>query len=117
MKKGVFTLEEIAECDGKEGRPAFVLYNGDVYDFTASKMWKDGKHAGKHLAGFDHTESLKQAPHGEDKLARYPKVGKLVEKQAESKEPFHKRLFYFFVYLNLFLVIAVLFVISLWRWA
>ncbi|MEO5355913.1 MAG: cytochrome B5 [Nitrospirae bacterium YQR-1] len=116
-KKGFFTPEEIAKCDGKDGRPAYVQYKGNIYDLTASRMWKDGKHAGKHPAGFDHTESLKQAPHGEDKLSRYPVVGELVQEQKTAKEPFHKRLFFFFVYMNLFLVFAVLFVISLWRWA
>ncbi|MBF0464491.1 MAG: hypothetical protein HQK88_09430 [Nitrospirae bacterium] len=114
--KGVFTMDEIAGCDGKDGRAAYVLYKGEIYDVTSSRMWKDGKHVGKHLAGFDHTESLKQAPHSEDKLMKYPKVGKLVEKQATAKQPFHRRLFYFFIYFNLFLVLAVLFIISLWRW-
>ena len=31
-----FTLEELAEFDGREGRPAYVAYDGMVYDVTES---------------------------------------------------------------------------------
>jgi predicted heme/steroid binding protein len=51
-----FTLEELAEFDGKDGRPAYVAYEGGVYDVTESAMWGDGDHEGAHEAGRNLTE-------------------------------------------------------------
>jgi predicted heme/steroid binding protein len=31
-----FTLEELAEFDGREGRAAYVAYEGVVYDITTA---------------------------------------------------------------------------------
>jgi len=42
-------------------------------------------------------------------------VGKLLEGK-EMKKPAHIRIFYFFAYMNLILIFAIVFVISLWRW-
>lgn len=79
-------------------------------------MWGKGNHLGKHQAGFDLTEMLKLAPHGEDRIRRIPVVGKLVGEGAPVGKPPHLKAFYFMTFLNLFLVIAVLLVISMWRW-
>ena len=54
--------EELHTFDGKEGRPAYVVYKGLIYDVTASKLWKNGSHLSKHLAGHDLTDALKTAP-------------------------------------------------------
>ena len=62
--------EELHTFDGKEGRPAYVVYKGLIYDVTASKLWKNGSHLSKHLAGHDLTDALKTAPHGEEKLCQ-----------------------------------------------
>ena len=53
--------EELHTFDGKEGRPAYVVYKGLIYDVTASKLWKNGSHLSKHLAGHDLTDTLKTA--------------------------------------------------------
>ena len=41
----VFTLDELAQFDGKDGREAYVAVDGVVYDVTGSRMWPDGAHA------------------------------------------------------------------------
>jgi len=39
-------------------------------DPSGSKLWRKGLHVGKHQAGFDLTDVLKLAPHGEDRVFR-----------------------------------------------
>ena len=73
----VFTLSELAEYDGANGRPAYVAYKGTVYDVSGSFLWKDGKHQGLHRAGRDLTTEIERAPHDPDFLERFPVVGKL----------------------------------------
>ena len=34
------SLEELAEKDGKEGRPVYIAYKGRIYDVSGSKLWK-----------------------------------------------------------------------------
>lgn len=74
-----FTEGELARFDGKFGRPAYVAYQGDVYDVTRSLHWRTGLHKSLHLAGHDLTEHLAKAPHGPEYIARMRKVGVLVE--------------------------------------
>ena len=77
-----FTVEELAQYDGKEGRPAYVAFKGKVYDATNSRLWRNGKHAAGHLAGTDLTEAFAKAPHGEDVLTRLPILGTLTKKES-----------------------------------
>lgn len=72
-----FTLEDLKQFDGQEGRPAYVAYKGMVYDLTESSMWIDGDHEGMHAAGGDLTSDHDDAPHDEHVLD-FPEVGKLV---------------------------------------
>lgn len=108
--------EELAAFGGKEGAPAYIAYMGTIYDASNSRLWKGGSHLGKHQAGFDLSDALKLAPHGEDRLLRLPVVGKLLATAAPERKPPHLVAFYFMTYLNLGLVLAVLVIISLWRW-
>lgn len=74
-----FTLEELKEFDGKDGRPAYVAVDGVVYDVSNVGGWKGGEHNGVQ-AGTDATVELKEkSPHGDSKLVDLPVVGKLVE--------------------------------------
>ena len=73
----LFTLEELANFDGSEGRPAYVAYKGIVYDLSDSFLWMGGKHQGLHRAGRDLTDELARAPHGSDFLQRFPVVGRM----------------------------------------
>lgn len=74
-----FTLEELKQYDGKEGRPAYIAFRGKVYDVTDNYLWTDGDHQGEHAAGKDLTEAMANAPHGEENLERVKLVGVLVE--------------------------------------
>ena len=71
-----FTLKELEEFNGKNGKPAYVVYKGKVYDISQSDFWSDGDHMGMHNAGKDNTEELETAPHDEEVFER--KTVKLV---------------------------------------
>jgi predicted heme/steroid binding protein len=73
-----FTSKELEEHDGKEGKPAYIAYQGKVYDISGSDLWRDGEHMGMHQAGKDLTEELELAPHREEMLERVKLVGELV---------------------------------------
>lgn len=72
-----FTREELAHYNGKDGAPAFIAFNGKVYDVSSSFLWQKGKHQVFHNAGEDLTEALEEAPHGADLLEKFPVVGTL----------------------------------------
>jgi predicted heme/steroid binding protein len=72
----VFTKEELKKYDGSGGI-AYVAYEGKVYDISLSFHWKKGVHQVTHYAGCDLTDALEQAPHGADRLKRFPIVGEL----------------------------------------
>ena len=73
-----FTKEELRYFDGKDGRPAYIAYRGKVYDVSGSFLWKGGRHQALHEAGRDLTEALKDAPHGEEFISKFPVVGILI---------------------------------------
>ena len=74
-----FTLEELKQYDGRDGRPAYIAYKGKVYDVTQSALWTGGNHQGMHEAGRDLTEAMNEAPHMEETLANFKVVGVLVQ--------------------------------------
>ena len=39
-----FTLEELAQYDGSNGKPSYVVIDGIVYDLSKVTAWKGGKH-------------------------------------------------------------------------
>ena len=71
-----FTLQDLAQFNGKNGNPAYVAYKGVVYDVTESGMWGDGDHEGMHSAGMDLTEAHDDAPH-DVYVTDFPEVGTL----------------------------------------
>jgi predicted heme/steroid binding protein len=73
-----FKLEELKQCDGKEGRPAYIACKDKVHDVTDDYLWIDGDHQGEHSAGKDLTEEISQAPHGEETLERVKLIGILI---------------------------------------
>ncbi len=74
-----FNMEEIALFDGKDGRPAYIVVDGVVYDVSNVRQWNVGAHFGFE-AGTDVTEALqKSAPHGANQLNQAEIVGTIAE--------------------------------------
>jgi len=109
-----FTDDTLRAFNGKDGRPCYFAYGGKVYDASESKMWPDGEHMKRHAAGTDLTEVLSLAPHNEQVMSRLKIVG---EYNAERKSTESTaRQFHFIAYMNLGIVLIILFIISLWKW-
>ena len=72
------TRQQLQENNGKNGKPAYVAYQGKVYEVTESSFWMEGDHLGMHEAGKDLTEELEMAPHKDENLQRVKLVGDLV---------------------------------------
>ena len=115
-KKTRFTLEDLSPFDGSEKRPAYIAYKGKIYDVSSSKLWVEGSHVRKHLAGNDLSEALRTAPHDEDKILGMPLVGELITSETKVQKPVHEKVFYFMAYMNLVFVFLITFVIALWKW-
>jgi predicted heme/steroid binding protein len=71
-----FTLDELAEFNGRDGKPAYVAYDRLVYDVSDGPTWVNGDHLG-HAAGEDLTDAMGEAPHGEEVFEGMPVVGKI----------------------------------------
>ena len=72
-----FTITELSQFNGKNGKAAYVGYRGKVYDVTASDQWLEGDHTG-HEAGEDLTAQMEIAPHSDEVMQRMKVVGVLV---------------------------------------
>lgn len=72
------TRQELEENNGKNGKPAWMAYQGKVYDVSESSFWIEGEHLGMHNAGKDLTNELEMAPHREENFVRVKYVGELV---------------------------------------
>lgn len=81
----VFTAEELAKYNGKNGAKTYVAIDGIVYDLTGVKAWKNGKHKGQ-KAGRDLTKAIKWSPHGKKVLKDKPVVGKLAVASNSKKK-------------------------------
>ena len=72
------TIQELEANDGKNGKPAYIAYQGKVYDVSESSFWMEGEHMGMHNAGKDLTEDLEMAPHKDENFSKVKYVGELV---------------------------------------
>jgi predicted heme/steroid binding protein len=79
-----FTREELANYHGKDGSPAYIAFEGKVYDVSHSFLWQKGRHQVSHPAGIDYTGGLGLAPHGPDLLERLPVIGLLVDQRGRD---------------------------------
>ena len=70
------TRAQLEEYNGTGGKPAYVVYNGKIYDMSGSEVFKEGMHF-NHELGFDLTDDMQMAPHDEDVLEKFPVVGEL----------------------------------------
>lgn len=72
-----FTLQELSKFDGKNGNPAYVAVNGNVYDVTNNAAWAAATHFGL-IAGKDLTNEFASCHAGQTILSKLKLVGKLV---------------------------------------
>ena len=72
------SMNELAENNGRNGKPAYVAFKGAVYDVSGSAFWMEGDHMGAHVAGKDLTIEIELAPHREETLQKVKQVGVLV---------------------------------------
>lgn len=75
---------ELKKYNGQGDNPAYVAYEGKVYDVTKSRLWKRGLHMNRHLAGEDLTGMLEAAPHKDDVFERVELVGELKVTRTEA---------------------------------
>jgi len=73
----VFTPEDLAKYNGKDGMPVYLACFGLVYDASDSWAWEVGRHMARHNAGQDLTDHIALAPHGREFLQRLPVVGRM----------------------------------------
>lgn len=71
-----FTKDELSKNNGQNGQPAYVAFQGKVYD--VSKVFQNGEHGGAQ-AGTDLTNSFGSipCPHEEAVFGNFPEVGTL----------------------------------------
>ncbi|MBG9691399.1 cytochrome b5 [Lysinibacillus sphaericus] len=74
----IFTIEELANFDGKNGRAAYLAVNGIVYDVTNNRAWAAATHFGL-LAGKEYSQEFASCHAGQQSiLDTLPQVGRLV---------------------------------------
>ena len=74
----LISRSQLALRNGQDKPEIWVAFQGNVYEVTASKLWKNGKHY-EHWAGQDLTEELKDAPHNEKVFDKFKIIGILKE--------------------------------------
>ncbi|MCE5334280.1 MAG: hypothetical protein LLG06_06790 [Desulfobacteraceae bacterium] len=79
-----FSLEELAENNGRNGKPVYIAHEGKVYDVSGSKLWSTGTHMKRHRSGMDLSTDIGAAPHGPEVLERYPQIGIIREEKGEG---------------------------------
>lgn len=72
----VYTRSQLALRNGNDRNEIWCAYQGVIYDVSASKRWKNGKHY-EHWAGQDLTDELADAPHADWVFDRFTAVGQL----------------------------------------
>jgi predicted heme/steroid binding protein len=73
----VFTLEQLAQYNGKDGNPAYVAVNGVVYNVTNNPLWAGGNHFFGLTAGRNLTSEFQMCHPGAMVLSVLPIVGTL----------------------------------------
>jgi len=85
-----FDKKKLAENNGEDGKPTYVVVDGKVYDVSESKLWKNGMHMNRHHSGQDLSGSFDAAPHGKDVVQKFKQVGTYVEEKEEEVYPLPK---------------------------
>lgn len=111
----IFDPFTLSSFDGKDGKPAYIAFEGYVYDVTSLGAWRGGFHFRQHSAGEDLTEAIGKAPHGAEQMENLERVGTYLCVMTPELTPAQK-LFHIVAYFNLALVVVMLFVIAQWGW-
>ena len=74
-----YSLEELKQYEGQEGKPVYIAFNGKVYDVSSSGSWSGGAHKAAHKAGKDLTQDILSAPHGEEVFSKVKQVGVIIQ--------------------------------------
>jgi predicted heme/steroid binding protein len=76
MELKEYTRQQLALRNGQDKPEIWVAFQGLIYDVTASRLWRDGKHY-EHWAGQDLSPELAKAPHTALVFERFTVVGRL----------------------------------------
>ena len=71
-----YTKSQLAIRNGQDKPEIWVAFEGRIYDVSASKLWRKGKHY-EHWAGQDLTDELKDAPHSQQVFEKFTVIGLL----------------------------------------
>ena len=69
-----YTRSQLALRNGNDEDDIWVAFQGKIYDVTASKLWRNGKHY-EHWAGQDLTPELDDAPHSKQVFEKFEIIG------------------------------------------
>lgn len=72
-----YSRAQLALRNGQDRDEIWCAFRGLIYDVTASRLWRDGKHY-EHWAGQDLTDELAEAPHTEKVFQKLTVIGKLI---------------------------------------
>ncbi|WP_367914851.1 cytochrome b5 domain-containing protein [Leadbetterella sp. DM7] len=70
----IITKRQLSLRNGSDKPEIWVAFRGRVYDVSASRLWRAGKHY-EHWAGQDLTRELADAPHTEGVFEKFEIVG------------------------------------------
>ena len=71
-----YTRAQLALRNGNDRDEIWCAYRGVIYDVSASRLWRNGKHY-EHWSGQDLTNEFADAPHGERVFSRFRPIGRL----------------------------------------
>ena len=69
-----YTLSQLALRNGQDRPEIWCAFEGIIYDVSASRLWKNGKHY-EHWAGQDLTSEMLAAPHNQNVFDKFVAVG------------------------------------------
>jgi len=71
-----YTRSQLALRNGQDREEIWVAWQGNIYDVTESRLWRNGKHY-EHWAGQDLTPELENAPHTAKVFEKFKIIGVL----------------------------------------
>lgn len=72
----LYSRKHLALRNGQDKPEVWVAFRGLIYDVTASRLWRNGKHY-EHWAGQDLTDELADAPHTEQVFEKFLPIARL----------------------------------------